>query len=405
MSDDSVYSKRIPVVSKRHRSRGLQRTLSASDLIREAASGNCVAKKESSQRNINSQNDAPSSPQAQDDNYTEDTQSTGRSSLDPIQAAALNVSDYLNETLFIQLPKHEGTDEASAQPSFVANPMQQPSLVTLLPMFRPPRSSPQPPPPPPTQHTSPKISLAGLLPHPFFASQQDCQQCSSLKSQVETLQDDIEYIRNIALQWEHADQVKGHSASQSQQEQEGPASLASNQLTQVAARQRQQVEQMLQERVSILRNSLNPCHLKVNSHRSFYRQCQWQQYMQLKLAEFVSLNQDLSQKSSVRESEAMSLKQELRVITKERDVLAEELSLLRAQRQLHENQERELEYMKERLTTLEAKAESQQAEAIRSRDLTIADLTLKLDQVLTELELTKQGAYSQRRVIFPDSRH
>jgi hypothetical protein len=124
--------------------------------------------------------------------------------------------------------------------------------------------------------------------------------------------------------------------------------------------------------------------------------------MHFKLTKFANLCKDLNEESAVRNSEAVSLKQELRCAKEERDSMAEELAILRAQARLYEKQQEDAERMKQRLATLEANALAQQSEAVQSRDKVIADLTSKLERVLSELEATRQQS-TQRRVIFPDT--
>lgn len=125
--------------------------------------------------------------------------------------------------------------------------------------------------------------------------------------------------------------------------------------------------------------------------------------MHFKLTKFANLCKDLNEEAALRNSEAMSLRKELQHVKGERDALAEELALLRAQMEIYEKEQVKLKQATHRLALYEYRDVFESGQAIQSRDATIVDLTGKLDRALTELEATRLHA-AQRRIIFPDTK-
>jgi hypothetical protein len=256
LSEDSSSSTipRAPI-TKRNRRRSLQRTFSASDLIREAASttsSGSVGKRESS--DIPRSKGRNSSGSQPFNDHDADTLSTEKSSLDQVLHDSSHGSVFLDEIMFLQQLEQKQFQNShgdsvlnfsqKAQDQRIANSVQPPPSIpkhTTL-------SSP-------SQSTH-KTGFAALLPHPFFVNQQVCQQCSSLTAQVENMHDDLEYMRKLALHREGEERTAAVRESmpatlrQAQHQQIMPT-VASTQLVEITTRQKKQIEQLMKERVSI----------------------------------------------------------------------------------------------------------------------------------------------------------
>jgi hypothetical protein len=249
-SSEGVALAKRSIGSKRNRHRGLQRTLSASDLIREAASSQQVINKSGAP----SSKDGSSSvkPSRQSDAES-DTLSTTRSSIDRQESPSRNAHKYLNESTCMQ--QYEQKQQRRQEDSTLQSDdsLHHDSIMTLLPIL-PARQFLYPPPPPPSQHALLKSGIAGFLPPPFFLSPRECQECLTLRSQVQALSEDVEYLRKVALQLELAErEYATHKPLSSRQRQSSllsVPSLASKQLDDVTCRHRKQMEQFMKERVS-----------------------------------------------------------------------------------------------------------------------------------------------------------
>ncbi|GKZ01104.1 hypothetical protein MPSEU_001062000 [Mayamaea pseudoterrestris] len=354
-------------ISKRSRGKGLQRTLSASDLIREAAATSSSGS--FSKRDLLSDANRGQTMASSRHDQDADTLSTAKSSIDMLLPDSSHGATFLDEISFTPKPDQKHVLQGRSAISVNSKTMLEPRPTLTRQSYAPP----------PAPQTLPMTAFAGmLLPHPFFANQQVCHQCSSYSSQLERLHDDLEYMRKLTLQREAEERVAVARKHVPSHQQIMP-SVASKQLAEVTMRQRKQVEQLMKERF------------------------RWQQDMHFKLSKFANLCKDLNEESAARKSEALSLKKELHTVTEERNAMSEDLFRLRAVEQLYVQQQLELEEMRKRVVAYESTAMTEHARAIQSRDKTIDDLTCKLDRVLSELESSRLQA-TQRRVIFPDAR-
>jgi len=241
--------------------------------------------------------------------------------------------------------------------------------------------------------------LANLkfLPQQFFAApnaetQQYPPRRHSLEDQLAAAVDDLDYMRGVALKNEHTCQScssNNNINSPSNKVGKSPtgsraygahSSLVetSKQLNEVTCRQKKQIEQLTKERV------------------------RWQQDMHFKLNKFAGLCADLGEESANRNEKAIALKQDLDTVMTERDALSQEILLLRAQVQEQERERAEYGEMKRRLIEYESKGLDSATETIQSRDFVISELSSKLERTLDLLEI-ERAQRQRRQIIFPAS--
>jgi uncharacterized protein (DUF3084 family) len=91
---------------------------------------------------------------------------------------------------------------------------------------------------------------------------------------------------------------------------------------------------------------------------------------------------------------------ELQSVKAERDSLAHETAILRAEIEAHEKERQELARLKAKLAEYEEEGLQYAKEAIQTRDKVIDDLAGKLEQALDQLEREK-ASQNRRHIIFP----
>jgi len=325
---------------------------------------------------------------------------------------------YLNEAAFLQqLEQRLQFDCQVAQEGIprsvtVPPPVQPPPVVEVAPpppyhYYRtaavpPSRAASEPPaaaaaaPPPPLPLN---LLVESLRSHPFFTggeSNRPCPNCSIQEEQLQSVLDDLEYMRSVAVQNEQKavllpNNVSKHvspdgengTTQRNASSWPSPSSSrtlaeASKQLNEVSSRHKKQIEQLTKERI------------------------RWQQDTHFKLHKFANLCKDLNEESASRNEESLALRKELRAIKDERDEMAEELVRLRAQLQHYEQREDKYQQIEEQLEKYH-ETRQQHIDEMEQKDKLISELSTKLVASLDQLELERlQSQQRQRRqIIFP----
>lgn len=112
----------------------------------------------------------------------------------------------------------------------------------------------------------------------------------------------------------------------------------------------------------------------------------------------------LNDESSIRRQEALALEEEVRELTLERDKLATDVQRLRTESSIHEQEEQELELLRERMTSYEKHSLERAEGAIRERDEMIGNLSSKLERTLETLQIEREQQRQRRQIIFPGTK-
>lgn len=209
-----------------------------------------------------------------------------------------------------------------------------------------------------------------------------CDQCAKLENELAVLQDDLEYIRAVALRNEYV--CSSCSAESLSHPTETPSTfhLKSNErlLDEVTARHKAQLEQLTKDRQ------------------------RWQHDAHVKLQKYAALCKDLNEEATLRNEEVISLHKELDSLRLERDQMAGELEVARAVIANHERDALERKKLEERLQQYESRGLDEAEHAIKTRDFVIADLSHRLEKTMDVLELEREQQRQRRQIIFPIQR-
>lgn len=209
-----------------------------------------------------------------------------------------------------------------------------------------------------------------------------CEQCAKLENELAVLQDDLEYVRAVALRNEYV--CTSCNAESSSHPVATPSTfhLKANErlLDEVTARHKAQLEQLTKDRQ------------------------RWQHDAHVKLQKYAALCKDLNEEATIRNEEVISLHKELDSLRQERNQIAGELEVARAVIANHEKDALERKKLEERLQQYESRGLDEAEHAIKTRDFVIADLSYRLEKTLDVLELEREQQRQRRQIIFPIQR-
>ena len=121
----------------------------------------------------------------------------------------------------------------------------------------------------------------------------------------------------------------------------------------------------------------------------------WQRDMHLKLHKYVALCESLNEESATLKSECCHLREDLVRVDSERNDLAKEVLILRAQAAEHERERIRFSEIEARMLQLEQdNLEAQRA--IATQDAVMEELTVQLEQALDQLEQVPQEQHKKK---------
>lgn len=232
-----------------------------------------------------------------------------------------------------------------------------------------------------------KVGGMGILfPQNFFAgdnnSKGGCRQCNKLETDLSTFQEELEYLREMALRSEYVcTSCKMEPSKRPDPSFQSPdASGTSQILNEMTQRHNSQIEQIVQERAH------------------------WQQEMQVKVQKYATLCKDLNEEAALRNEEALTLHRELDAVRAERDKMATELEKASAIIAQYEKNEEERVKSDLILQHYEQKGLDGADRAVKTRDSIIDDLSGRLERALDMLALEREQQRQRRQIIFPTQR-
>jgi hypothetical protein len=266
-------SSAVRTVNNRRRRRRLQKTRSATDLIRELAQAGRVANADSVKNSSKFSTNDDTSVTTTDPLSPSESSDTLRlvaglfgASLDKgdsvrqekLPAQQQQIPKYLNDVAFIQqleqksLPLQQQRKQThNAESSLVLERSAVTPRKSNEESLASNRGYDSP------QHSRGLVNLA-FLPQPFFAKagaeEQHASHLQSLDSQLVAALDDLEYMRGVALKNDQAsDETVAEKTvvSRGRETPSASSAEASKQLNEVIFRHKKQVEQLTRERVSI----------------------------------------------------------------------------------------------------------------------------------------------------------
>jgi hypothetical protein len=200
-----------------------------------------------------------------------------------------------------------------------------------------------------------------------------CSGCNKMESQLLAAYDDIRYLRDVSLRSEFSKSPPRPTNSVLGGNNREP----SKRLAEITGRHRRQIEQMTRE-TSRKHHDIHFKHSKMSM-----------------------ISKTLNDESSIRRQDAIILEEEVRVLTLERDKLATEVQRLRTECSLHKQAEQEHDLLKAKMSSYESHSLERAKKAIRERDETIGDLSTQLERALEMLELERERQRQRRQIIFP----
>lgn len=123
--------------------------------------------------------------------------------------------------------------------------------------------------------------------------------------------------------------------------------------------------------------------------------------MHYKLSKFATIAKDLNEESALRKQEALKLEDDLMDVKAERDLLALEVSQLRATTAQHEVERIDHRALKDTVKKYEEEGLERARETIDQRDDIIRDLAGKLERALGMVEIERMKQRQRRQIIFP----
>jgi len=391
-------------IPQRRNRRRLQNTRSASDLIREIASGDAVSRPSTTAVALHG----------------------GRFDANATESGMCNRSTagkFLNETAFVAQLQQRQQASRSRDAGSVASAADVPVAAASSVGAATARSEPA------SSRSNRFINIKVGSPRSRHHEEVDqrregshaiCDHCEMLQEELRAAQQDLDYMRNLATRKEQkglsavADASMEELGHHSRHKPAGPLSLDDNskQLTEVTRRHKKQVEQLTRERVSTTGEyvfwQVISAHVIIFSYFCslfvlfFVEQSRWQQETHLKLHKFANLSKDLNEEAAVRNENAISLQQELQEVKAERDEISEEVVRLRAQLLEYSKTEAEHEALRKRLVESEEERLRHVTEVAMSRDEVISELSSKLKAALDQLAI-ERARHQRRQIIFPQS--
>lgn len=209
---------------------------------------------------------------------------------------------------------------------------------------------------------------------PFGVGEPNCKGCLVAQAELQCAQESLEYMRSMAIRKEYTCSKCNSNNTSCDSATRKVASptvkSSSQQMSEVTARHKKQVEQLLKERNN------------------------WQRKMHMKLDKVSNLAQNLNNESSFRVEESKSLRDELKEVKMERDRMAAELEQLRTAVEVHEKEQEEHRRVQEKMTKYESIG-------LRQAHDMIAKLTERLGATLDTLALEREQQRQRRQIIFP----
>lgn len=130
----------------------------------------------------------------------------------------------------------------------------------------------------------------------------------------------------------------------------------------------------------------------------------WQRDTIVKLEKYASLCKDLNEEAALRSREAVELHRELDIVRFERDELATELQTAKATIAQYERREKERNKAEILIRDYELKGLDGAERAIKTRDSIITDLSGRLERTLDLLEAEREQQRQRRQIFFPSPR-
>mmetsp|Transcript_9064 Transcript_9064/g.14554 ORF Transcript_9064/g.14554 Transcript_9064/m.14554 type:complete len:535 (+) Transcript_9064:232-1836(+) len=214
-------------------------------------------------------------------------------------------------------------------------------------------------------------------------SKTSCRQCTKLEGELTSSREDLEYLRGIALRSEYI-----CATCQCEPQRRAEDSLKSQitgherpeLLDEVTSRHKSQIEKLAEDRAS------------------------WQNDAHVKLQQFGGLCRDLNEEAAIRNEEAIELHKELDSVRQDRDRISAELEQAKAKIAQHEKNESERPRIESMMMRLEANGLDGVERAIKTRDKIIVDLSTRLERALDCLEFEREQQRQRRQIIFPAQR-
>lgn len=428
-TSDDAETQAIRRVNSRKNKRRLHRTISASDLIRDQAKslvgkpdgetkpGVAVPTAASAEHNTGSSSLAGLSLSVNSGNQWGDQNSSFRETEESLRFVSELFGADMDSFPCLEPSKLSGGIMDSGGVLLQWAPQVQseeaPSLQSKGTISVPAR--PDTPPAPLSVHRTDQdesVSRSGFrFPPNLFSTDSSkgrCGLCTKLENELSALQDDLEYVRSVALRNDYICSSCNAGSSKHSMESTSPLHLKSNDklLDEVTARHKAQLEQLTKDRVSTLHfNILISSFLFLRSNVSCdYFQQRWQHDAHVKLQKYAALCKDLNEEATLRNEEVISLHKELDSLRIERDQMAGELEIARAIIAGHERDATERKRLEAKILQYESRGLEEAEAAIRTRDIIIDDLSVRLAKALDVLETEREQQRQRRQIIFPTQR-
>lgn len=229
-----------------------------------------------------------------------------------------------------------------------------------------------------------------------------CRQCNRLQDELMSAREDLEYLRGVALRNEYTcvscqlDPTTSTDATSAQ-----PESISVSQaLNKVVIEHEAQIEALKAEGVSVARcfdfllHDSKPCEILF--------QASTQQELHIKLQKYASLCKDLNEEAEFRNEEALNLHIQLDSVRSQRDEMGTELEKLRALLADYVRNDQERRKSEVLLQQYEQKGLDGVDREIKTRDAIIGDLATRLERALDCLTFEREKQRQRRRIIFPN---
>mmetsp|Transcript_41973 Transcript_41973/g.101139 ORF Transcript_41973/g.101139 Transcript_41973/m.101139 type:complete len:500 (+) Transcript_41973:148-1647(+) len=207
-----------------------------------------------------------------------------------------------------------------------------------------------------------------------------CQQCCKLEDELALAREDVEYLRGVALRNEYTYSSSGQQQEDKQQV-ETTSSQSSSLKEAAESTQEAEIEEMKKEWATM------------------------QDEMQQEIQKYADVCVKLNEEAEFRTEEAMNLHVELDSVSRERDEMATEVETLRAKVAEYERRDEERRKAEEILQQYEEHGLGFATREIGARDAIIQDLSKRLEFALDTLSMEREKQNQRRHIIFPNQRN